>query len=93
MACSGRRQPQPPEVEAGRRTPDGKGVEALGAQTMLRVFTSFEFVFLLHMMNEIFEYTNELCNALQKREQDIVNAMDLLQLTNVELDVLRRDAG
>ena len=72
---------------------EGKGVEALGAQTMLRVFTSFEFVFLLHMMNEIFGYTNDLCNALQKREQDIVNAMDLLELTKVELDVLRRDAG
>ncbi|KAG2576256.1 hypothetical protein PVAP13_6NG015516 [Panicum virgatum] len=57
------------------------------------VFTSFEFVFLLHMMNEIFGYTNDLCNALQKREQDIVNAMDLLELTKLELDVLRRDAG
>ncbi|KAG2563993.1 hypothetical protein PVAP13_8KG341804 [Panicum virgatum] len=53
---------------------------------MLRVFTSFEFVFLLHMMNEIFGYTNDLCNALQKMEQDIVNAMDLLELTKVELD-------
>ncbi|KAG2588022.1 hypothetical protein PVAP13_5NG190981 [Panicum virgatum] len=51
------------------------------------------FVFLLHMMNEIFGYTNDLCNALQKREQDIVNAMDLLELTKLELDVLRRDAG
>ncbi|KAG2589277.1 hypothetical protein PVAP13_5NG370481 [Panicum virgatum] len=28
-----------------------------------------------------------------RREQDIVNAMDLLELTKVELDVLRRDAG
>ncbi|XP_039789569.1 zinc finger MYM-type protein 1-like isoform X1 [Panicum virgatum] len=72
---------------------EGKGAEALGAQTMLRVFNSFEFVFLLHLMNEIFGYTNDLCNALQKREQDIVNAMDLLEFTKVELDVLRKDAG
>ncbi|KAG2570828.1 hypothetical protein PVAP13_7KG034218 [Panicum virgatum] len=57
------------------------------------VFNSFEFVFLLHLMNEIFGYTNDLCNALQKREQDIVNAMDLLEFTKVELDVLRKDAG
>jgi len=72
---------------------EGKGAEALGAQTLLKVFNSFEFVFLLHLMNEIFGYTNDLCNALQKREQDIVNAMDLLEFTKVELDVLRKDAG
>jgi len=60
---------------------------------MLTVFKSFEFVFLLHLMNEIFGYTNDLCNALQKREQDIVNAMDLLEFTKVELDVLRQDSG
>jgi hypothetical protein len=72
---------------------ESKGAEANGAQTMLTVFKSFEFVFLLHLMNEIFGYTNDLCNALQKREQDIVNAMDLLEFTKVELDVLRKDAG
>jgi hypothetical protein len=44
-------------------------------------------------MNEIFGYTNDLCNALQKREQDIVNAMDLLEFTKVELNVLREDSG
>jgi len=71
---------------------EGKGAEALGAQTLLSVFNSFEFVFLLHLMNEIFGYTNDSCNALQKREQDIVNAMDLLEFTKVELDVLRKDA-
>jgi hypothetical protein len=60
---------------------------------MLKVFQSFEFVFLLHLMNEIFGYKNDLCNALQKREQDIVNAMDLLEFTKVQLDVLRLDSG
>jgi hypothetical protein len=72
---------------------ESKGAEALGAQTMLEVFESFEFVFLLHLMNEIFGYTNGFCNALQRRDQDIVNAMDLLADTKVELDVLRDDAG
>ncbi|PUZ75695.1 hypothetical protein GQ55_1G222600 [Panicum hallii var. hallii] len=37
---------------------------------MLIVFKSFEFDFLLHLMNEKFGYTNNLCNALQKREED-----------------------
>jgi len=72
---------------------ESKGAKANGAQTMLTVFKSFEFVFLLYLMNEIFGYTNDLCNALQKREQDIVNAMDLLEFTKVELDVLRQDSG
>nr|AAT93984.1 hypothetical protein [Oryza sativa Japonica Group] len=67
--------------------------EAIGAQTMLQVFQSFELVFLLHMMNEIFGYTSDFCNALQRREQDIVNAMDLLEFTKAELDVLREDCG
>ncbi|XP_072147081.1 uncharacterized protein [Setaria viridis] len=71
---------------------ESKGAKANGAQTMLTVFKSFEFVFLLHLMNEIFGYTNDLCNALQKREQDIVNAMDLLEFTKVEPDVLRQDS-
>nr|CAD40226.2 OSJNBa0019J05.24 [Oryza sativa Japonica Group]CAE04074.1 OSJNBb0032D24.4 [Oryza sativa Japonica Group] len=68
------------------------GAEAIGAQTMLQVFQSFEFVFSWHMMNEIFE-TSDFCNALQRREQDIVNAMDLLEFTKAELDVLREDCG
>ena len=29
----------------------------------------------------------------KKREQDIINAMDLLEFTKVELDVLRQDSG
>jgi hypothetical protein len=72
---------------------ESKAAEANGGQTMLTVFKSFEFVFLLHLMKEIFGYTNDLCIALQKREQDIVNAMDLLEFTKVELDVLRQDSG
>jgi hypothetical protein len=44
-------------------------------------------------MNEIFGYTNDLCIALQRREQDIVNAMDLLEFTMVELSVLRENHG
>jgi hypothetical protein len=67
--------------------------ESIGAQTMLEVFKSFEFVFMLHLLNEIFRYTNGLCNAMQRREQDIVNAMNLLEFTKVELTVLREYFG
>ncbi|KAL5654215.1 hypothetical protein ACJX0J_033534, partial [Zea mays] len=33
------------------------------------------FVFMMHLMNEIFGYTNDLCIALQRREQDIVTKL------------------
>ncbi|KAM7462726.1 hypothetical protein LguiA_030847 [Lonicera macranthoides] len=37
--------------------------------------TSFEFVFILHLLNEIMGITHILCQALQQKSQDIVNAM------------------
>ncbi|KAF2294070.1 hypothetical protein GH714_007261 [Hevea brasiliensis] len=39
------------------------------------VITSFEFVFILHLMKEILEITDDLCQALQRKSQDILNAM------------------
>jgi hypothetical protein len=68
-----------------------KGGESLGAQTMLQVFQSFEFIFMMHLMKEIFVYTNDLFIALKRREKDIVDAMDLLEFTKVILSVLRED--
>ncbi|XP_062178741.1 uncharacterized protein LOC133883429 [Phragmites australis] len=47
---------------------------------MVDVFESFEFVFNAHLMLVILGYTNELCQSLQKRDQDIVNAMSLVSL-------------
>ena len=70
-----------------------RSVEAIGAQTMLTSFESFEFVFMLHLLQEIFGYSDALCNALQKRDQDIVNAIDLLSVTKQELQNLREDRG
>ncbi|GAV85080.1 hypothetical protein CFOL_v3_28519 [Cephalotus follicularis] len=43
--------------------------------------TFFEFVFILHLMKEIIEITDSLCQALQRRSQDILNAMDLVSST------------
>ena len=39
--------------------------------------TSFDFVFLLHLMKEIMGITDVLCQCLQQKSQDIVNAMHL----------------
>jgi hypothetical protein len=40
--------------------------------------TSFEFVFILHLMKQIMEITDLLCQALQNQSQDILNAMHLV---------------
>ncbi|XP_062213749.1 uncharacterized protein LOC133914723 [Phragmites australis] len=72
---------------------DYSGTEAISAQTMLTSFESFEFVFMLHLMEEIFGYTDDLCNTLQKREQDIVNAISLVYTTKEQLQLLREDDG
>ncbi|KAK8341006.1 hypothetical protein V6Z11_A08G139600 [Gossypium hirsutum] len=39
---------------------------------------SFEFIFILHMMKEVLGITDNLCQALQRRSQDILNAMSLV---------------
>ncbi|GFZ11350.1 hypothetical protein Acr_22g0007480 [Actinidia rufa] len=44
---------------------------------------SFEFVFILHLMKEIMEITDILCQALQCQSQDIVNAMHLVSSSKV----------
>ena len=60
---------------------------------MLTSFESFEFVFMAHLLLTIFGYTDDLNNALQKRDQDIVNAIDLIYLTKTQLQLLREDDG
>lgn len=70
-----------------------RSAEAIGAQTMLTSFESFEFVFMLHLLQEIFGYSDALCNALQRADQDIVNAIELISYTKQELQNLREDHG
>ncbi|KAG2581312.1 hypothetical protein PVAP13_6KG086376 [Panicum virgatum] len=67
--------------------------EAQSAMTMLTSFRSFEFVFMAHLMQEIFGYTEDLSRALQKKDQDIVNAMELVDLTKFHLQCLREEEG
>ena len=51
--------------------------------------TTFEFVFILHLMKEIMEITDELCRALQSKSQDILHAMSLVESTKTLLQELR----
>jgi hypothetical protein len=67
--------------------------EAQSAMTMLTSFRSFEFVFMAHLMQEIFGYTEDLNRALQKKDQDIVNALELVDLTKFHQQCLQEDGG
>jgi hypothetical protein len=65
------------------------GAEVVNAPTMLAYFESFEFVFMAHLLLAIFGYTNNLGNALQRKDQNIVSAIDLLYLTKGALGLAR----
>ena len=52
---------------------------------------SFEFVFVLHMMKKVMQKTDALCQGLQKKSQDILNAMDLVSATKVSLNNFRNN--
>jgi hypothetical protein len=55
--------------------------------------SSFEFILVLCLMQEILEIAEDLGQALQKKSQDIVNAMRLVFSTKVRVDEMRSDDG
>jgi hypothetical protein len=61
--------------------------------TAFGYLSSFEFIFVLCMMREILEITEDLNQALQRKTQDIVNAIRLVFSTKVRLQELRSDNG
>ncbi|XP_042400838.1 uncharacterized protein LOC121990842 [Zingiber officinale] len=61
------------------------------ADAAYEVLTSFEFVFILHLMRKILEISNLLCQALQLQSQDILNAMHLVSSTKLLIQKLRDD--
>ena len=67
--------------------------ECAHAQTMLTIFKSYEFVFMAHLMQIVLGFTADLNQALQKKDQDIVNAVELISLTKLQLHALRHDTG
>ncbi|XP_074291590.1 uncharacterized protein LOC141618392 [Silene latifolia] len=51
--------------------------------------TSFEFVFILHLMKKILEVSDLLSRALQRKSQDIINSLQLVETTKTLLQKLR----
>jgi hypothetical protein len=61
--------------------------------TAFNYLSSFEIILVRCMMQEILEIAEDLSQALQKKLQDIVNAMHLVISTKVCLDEMRSDDG
>ena len=59
------------------------------ASIMLQVVQTYDFVFSLHLVKNILGMTNELSQVLQKGDQDIVNAMDLVKVCKEQLQNMR----
>ncbi|CAH9140347.1 unnamed protein product [Cuscuta epithymum] len=58
---------------------------------LLKMMHCFDFVLNLHMMKFILGISNELSQALQRRDQDIINAMDLVRVCRHRLQACRDD--
>ncbi|XP_062028831.1 uncharacterized protein LOC133744806 [Rosa rugosa] len=69
---------------------EGKSLQAGDADSAYESMTSYQFVFILHLMEELMENTNELCLALQSQSQDILNSMSLSS-TKAFIQKLRDD--
>jgi hypothetical protein len=69
------------------------GTHRADGDTAFKYLTSFEFVFVLCMIRQILGISEELGKALQKKTQDIVNAIRLVSSTRVLLEQMRSDEG
>ncbi|KAH0654153.1 hypothetical protein KY285_032176 [Solanum tuberosum] len=71
---------------------DSESVEEKAKATRyLKVCQTFEIAFLLHLMRDILAITNELNESLQKKEQDIANAILLVKVVKKRLQDLRNE--
>ena len=56
-----------------------------------KLLMSFDFAFILHIMKDVMGITDMLCQALQQKSQDILNAMHLVTTTKTLIQKLRDD--
>ena len=63
------------------------------ANRLLRDIQTLEFMFLLFFMKSILGITNDLSQALQKNDQEIVNVMALVNTCKEQLLYMRNDEG
>jgi hypothetical protein len=61
------------------------------AKAAYKMLTSFEFIFILHLMKEIMGITDVLCQVLQQKSQDILNAINSVSIAKKLIQQLRDD--
>ncbi|XP_049391632.1 uncharacterized protein LOC125856104 [Solanum stenotomum] len=57
----------------------------------IRIAQTYDVAFMLHLMKEVLGITNDLSTCLQKKEQDIANAMLLVKVAKRRLQELREN--
>jgi len=62
------------------------------AKFLLNNINNFEFVFIIHMLDEILNQTSELSDALQEIELDFIYSRNLIKTTIKNLQELRNDS-
>ncbi|GJZ64844.1 zinc finger MYM-type protein 1-like protein [Tanacetum coccineum] len=62
-----------------------------GASSALKKLTSFDFVFILHLMKTILGHADVLCKALQQKDQEVVSAIKMVSHTRKLIQTLRDD--
>ncbi|XP_074315313.1 uncharacterized protein LOC141651504 [Silene latifolia] len=67
----------------------GTPTERVQATTALDTMTCFEFVFILHFMKKVLEVFDLLSQALQRKLQDIINSLQLVETRKTLLQKLR----
>ncbi|XP_047947406.1 zinc finger MYM-type protein 1-like [Salvia hispanica] len=78
-----------PVIEVLQIVEEDTGEQSGDACLLLGVVPTFEFAFILHLMTTILAITNELSLALQRKDQDIVNAMALVEVAKQHLQDMR----
>ncbi|XP_060186321.1 uncharacterized protein LOC132615726 [Lycium barbarum] len=68
---------------------DGFTSERIWADDLVDDLQSFEFVFILHMMLKVLSITEELDVVLQRKDQDIVNALELVGTAKRQFEMMR----
>ncbi|KAG5591080.1 hypothetical protein H5410_041594 [Solanum commersonii] len=66
-------------------------LDRFAAENLLNKIHELEFVFMLHLMFKVLLLTNELNKVLQKKYQDIVKSIGLLDLSKKRLQMMRED--
>ncbi|XP_024976271.1 zinc finger MYM-type protein 1-like [Cynara cardunculus var. scolymus] len=67
------------------------GASRLQARGLLSYLKTFEFVFYMHLISTILGLTNPLSQALQRKDEDILEAIDFIGTTKGQLQMLREN--